>query len=92
VKQSRLMSLVESLANVAVGYGVAVMTQVFVFPVFGLEATLAENMMMGGVFTGVSIARSFALRRVFEAVHARKSQRESAARVRAAEDMLPDGA
>ena len=90
--QSRLMSLVEALANVAVGYGVAVITQLAVFPLFGLDATLAENMMMGGVFTVVSIARSFALRRAFEGVHARRGQRESAARTRAAEDVLPDGA
>jgi len=38
------MSLLEAMANVAVGYGVAVATQVVVFPRFGLDATLAENM------------------------------------------------
>jgi hypothetical protein len=32
MKQSRAMSLVESVANVIVGYGVAVVTQIFVFP------------------------------------------------------------
>lgn len=47
------MSLVESLANVAVGYGVAVVTQIVVFPLFGLSTTLAENMAMGAIFTGV---------------------------------------
>ena len=34
MKQSRLMSLVESVANVIVGYGVAVVTQILIFPVF----------------------------------------------------------
>ena len=34
MKQSRRMSLVESLANVAVGYGIAVLTQIAVFPFF----------------------------------------------------------
>ncbi|QYX58074.1 hypothetical protein K1T73_06800 [Roseovarius sp. SCSIO 43702] len=68
MKQSRLMSLVESVANVIVGYGVAVLTQILIFPLFGLHTTLAQNLQMGGVFTLVSIARSFALRRVFEAV------------------------
>jgi hypothetical protein len=33
MRQSRLMSLVEAVANVVVGYGVAVLTQVTVFPV-----------------------------------------------------------
>lgn len=66
MKQSRTMSLVESLTNVAVGYGIAVITQIVVFPLFGLSTTLAENMAMGAIFTVVSIARSFTLRRLFE--------------------------
>ncbi len=66
MKQSRLMSLVESVANVVVGYGVAVVTQIVVFPVFGLHTTLAQNLKMGAVFTFVSIARSYLLRRLFE--------------------------
>lgn len=68
MKQSRAMSLVESLTNVLVGYGVAVLTQLLVFPLFGLHTTLAENLVIGAIFTVVSIARSFALRRLFEAL------------------------
>jgi hypothetical protein len=74
MKQSRLMSLVESIANVAVGYGVAVVTQILIFPVFGLHTTLAQNLKMGAIFTIVSIARSFALRRVFEAIRLRSQK------------------
>ena len=66
MKQSRAMSLVEAVANVIVGYGVAVVTQILIFPVFGLHATLAKNLKMGVIFSFVSIARSFALRRLFE--------------------------
>ena len=66
MKQSRLMSFVEAISNVVVGYGVAVVTQILIFPIFGLHTTLAQNLKMGVVFTIVSIARSFALRRVFE--------------------------
>ena len=65
-KQSRRMSLVESIANVVVGFGIAVLTQIAVFPIFGLQVSLADNLIIGLVFTFVSIARSFALRRVFE--------------------------
>ena len=68
MKQSRLMSLVEAVANVMIGYGVAVITQILIFPIFGLHTTLAQNLKMGAIFTVVSIARSFALRRVFEAL------------------------
>ena len=74
MKQSRLMSLVEAVANVVFGYGVAVVTQILIFPIFGLHTTLAQNLKMGAVFTVVSIARSFALRRVFEAIRMRSAK------------------
>ena len=63
--QSRWMSLVESLTNIAVGYGLAVLTQIVVFPLFGLQASLGENLLIGAMFTAVSLVRSFALRRIF---------------------------
>lgn len=66
MKQSRRMSLVEALVNVAVGYGVAVMAQIVMFPWFGLRVSLSDNLLMGVVFSGISIARSYALRRLFE--------------------------
>lgn len=64
--QSRAMSFVEAVANVVVGYGVAVATQMMVFPLFGLHATLHQNLAIGSIFTGVSIVRSYSLRRLFE--------------------------
>jgi hypothetical protein len=65
------MSLIEAIANVMVGYGVAVVTQILIFPVFGLHATLTQNLQMGAILTVVSIARSFGLRRLFEAIRLR---------------------
>lgn len=73
MKQSRLMSLVESVANFFVGYGVAVVTQILIFPIFGLHTTLAQNLKMGSIFTGVSLLRSFNLRRLIEAIRVRNS-------------------
>lgn len=60
------MSFVEAIANVAVGYGVAVTTQMLVFPWFGLQTTLFDNLAIGGIFTVASISRSYFLRRLFE--------------------------
>ena len=77
MKQSRLMSLVESLANVLVGYGVAVVTQMLVFPLFGLAVTVTENLLIGLIFTAVSIVRSYELRRGFEALRVRQSASDS---------------
>jgi hypothetical protein len=72
-RQSRRMSFVESLVNVGVGFGVAVLTQTVVFPLFGLRATIGQNLGIGAIFTVVSIARSYALRRLFEHVHVRRA-------------------
>ena len=63
--QSRWMSLVESVTNIAVGYGIAVLTQLAVFPMFGLHASLGDNLVIGLIFTGVSLIRSYVLRRLF---------------------------
>ena len=70
MRQSRLMSLVEAMANVVVGYGVAVVTQMLVFPLFGLGATLRQSLGIGAIFTLVSLVRGYLLRRAFEAVFA----------------------
>jgi hypothetical protein len=65
--QSRVMSLVEAVTNVVVGLMVALATQVAVFPIIGLQASLGQKLKLALVFTGVSIARSYVLRRLFEA-------------------------
>lgn len=64
-RQSRGMSLTETLTNVVVGYGVACATQMLVLPLFGVVLPLRENLLIGLVFTVVSIVRSYTLRRVF---------------------------
>ena len=71
MKQSCAMSLLESIANVLVGYGVAVTTQMLVFPLFGWQASVQDNLTIGLIFTCVSLVRSFALRRVFESIRVR---------------------
>ena len=44
-KQSRRMSLIEAIANIAVGYSVAVAMQMLAFPLFGLQASFADNLL-----------------------------------------------
>lgn len=66
MKQSRLVSLLEAMANVAVGYILAIITQIVVFPWFGLEVTLGEHLAIGSVFVAVTLARGYLLRRLFE--------------------------
>ena len=71
MKQTRTMSLVEAVTNVIVGYVLAVITQLLVFPLFGLEAALGEHLAIGAAFVMVSLARGYLLRRLFEAARIR---------------------
>jgi hypothetical protein len=63
--QSRWMSFVEAVTNIVVGYGLAVLTQIVVFPLFGLHASLGESFLLAALFTCISLVRSFAIRRLF---------------------------
>lgn len=65
--QSRKRSALEAVANVAVGYGVAVATQAAVLPLFGVHLPITANLQIGALFTVVSLVRSYALRRLFNA-------------------------
>ena len=68
--QSRSQSFVEAAANVAIGWLVALATQAMAFPMLGIQASLSQNMVLGAIFTAVSLARSYALRRMFNRIGA----------------------
>jgi hypothetical protein len=70
--QSRLGSFIESVANILIGYGVAVLTQVAVFPLFGIHIGISENLAIGALFTLVSLARSYGIRRLFNLPRVRR--------------------
>lgn len=67
--QTRLQSFIESCINVAIGYGVALLSQILVFPLFGIHIPLASNLAIGAIFTVISVARSYAVRRIFNKLH-----------------------
>ena len=63
--QTRKQSLVESLTNVAVGYIVAVLSQLAVFPLFGITVSISDNLLIGLYFTVISLVRGYLIRRYF---------------------------
>lgn len=65
MSQSRKHSILETLANIAIGYVVAIAAQCVVFPMFGIHEPLGKQMGIGLAFTGISLVRSYALRRLF---------------------------
>lgn len=64
--QSRRGSFAEAAANVVVGFLLALITQRLAYPLFGIETTLATDGAIAAMFTLVSLARSYMLRRLFE--------------------------
>jgi hypothetical protein len=76
--QTRWMSLMESIANVIVGFVVAVIAQILVFPLFGMHPTVSQNLWIGLIFTAVSLVRSYLLRRGFEVLRTRQAARQPA--------------
>jgi len=67
--QTRFQSFIESLANIAIGYGVALGAQLLVFPLFSINIPMSSNVAIGIIFTLVSLVRSYALRRFFNWLH-----------------------
>jgi len=63
--QSRLGSLLEISLNIFIGYCIAVIAQIIIFPYFGLYVSLSDNMLIAALFTIVSFARGYIIRRVF---------------------------
>lgn len=73
--QPKRHSFAEALVNVAIGYGIAVLAQIVVFPWFGIRVALKDNIAIAAIFTLVSIVRSYALRRMFNWWHVQWSSK-----------------
>ena len=69
--QKKRHSLAESVLNVAIGFGVALLAQIVVFPMFGMQVSLSDNLAIGAIFTIISIVRSYFVRRLFNFLHVR---------------------
>lgn len=65
--QTKLGSLIEAMMNVVIGYGVALLSQILVFPLFDIYVSLTTNLWIGAWFTLISLARSYVVRRWFNA-------------------------
>jgi hypothetical protein len=65
MSQPRIHSLAEAVANVAIGYIIAIAAQVAIFPLFGIYIGAADHLAIGALFTVVSLLRSYLLRRMF---------------------------
>ena len=63
--QSKKHSLIESFTNVLIGYVVALLSQLAVFPLFDINVPFTDNLLIGAYFTVISLVRSYVIRRWF---------------------------
>lgn len=63
--QSKKHSLIESFTNVLIGYVVALLSQLAVFPLFDINVPFTDNLLIGAYFTIISLVRSYVIRRWF---------------------------
>ncbi len=63
--QTRGQSAVETAVSTTVGLLVSIAANMLVLPIFGFHPRLDEAGLIGLVFTAVSIARSYLMRRLF---------------------------
>lgn len=67
MNQTKLGSFIEAMMNVAIGYGIALLSQIVIFPQFGIIVPISTNLAIGAWFTLISLVRSFVIRRWFNA-------------------------
>lgn len=67
MNQTRLGSLIEALANVVIGFAINWSANMLILPLFGFHVTGGQAFGIGLFFTVISIARSYILRRWFNA-------------------------
>lgn len=64
--QTRMASLIETGAGTAFGFFVATWANLLILPLFGYNVTSFHALLIGGIFTGISLLRGYIFRRSFE--------------------------
>lgn len=63
--QTKLESFVETSSNVAIGWVVALASQFAIFPMFGINIPIQDNLLISLYFTIIAVVRGFVVRRYY---------------------------
>ena len=64
--QSIKRSWAESWSNIAIGFAINYLANILILPLFGFKSlTWEKNIILGIIYTGISLLRSFCIRRWF---------------------------
>lgn len=70
-RQTRMGSLIEACINVLIGFGINFAANLVILPLIGFHISLGQNMFIGVLYTVISVARSYCIRRWFNGrIHA----------------------
>jgi len=67
VNQTKLGSLIEAVINVLIGFLINMGANFLILPLIGFHITLQQNLFIGVLYTIISVARSYVIRRWFNA-------------------------
>ena len=67
--QTRLQSMIESAANILIGYFINLCSVQIIAPILGVQIGLGQNAILGLCLMAIAIARSYAVRRIFNRRH-----------------------
>jgi len=65
-RQTRLGSFIEVCINIAIGFTINFFMNLTIFPFFGWSISIGENLLLGSIYTVVSVIRGYIVRRWFE--------------------------
>lgn len=65
--QTRLGSLIETIFNTVIGFAINYTANMLIFPLFGFHIKPGANFVLGLMYTVISVARSYCVRRWFNA-------------------------
>lgn len=63
--QSRKGSFAESCISTGIGMFISLITQLIIFPLYGIKIAFHQNLQILFIFTIISVARQYFLRRIF---------------------------
>ena len=65
MSQSRISSFIESVINIIIGFAINFTANALIFPLFGWHISATDNLLLGAIYTAISLVRSYAIRRWF---------------------------
>lgn len=67
MNQTRLGSLIEAVMNVLIGFWINFFANLLILPLIGFNISVGDNFFIGFLYTLISVARSYVVRRWFNA-------------------------